>query len=116
MNEITEMVSDVVLVIQKYYDEYLFLPKNTWPKEEFLVRSTSRWAVNELLSRITYSAIRLPSYITGRENITPDVIIKNFIEETDYYAHMANSISSAFMFTVARDTAKDILNIIYERT
>ena len=102
-------MNEAVSIVQKYIDNYLFPPKSDWPTEEFLIRSTSRWAADEILSRFLYETTRLPYYITGREEITPDMIIKGFIEEVDYYAHTANSISADFMFTVARDTAKDIL-------
>jgi len=102
-----------VSVLQYYIDEYLFEPKSNWPKDRFGGRSYSRWAAYELQGHIIEESLRLPPHltITGREQKTPIEIIEEFISEMDYFSEMNGNIRSQFIFSVAKETAKEILDL-----
>lgn len=107
-------MEEVVLDIQKYIDQYLFEPRITWPKYEFSIRCYSRWAANEILNRIVEESMKLPQFITGREPRTSSSIIKEFIDEMDYYSEL-NDGKNQRIFNIAKCTAIDINIYIFER-
>ena len=87
MNEVA------VSVIQEYVKNHLFGPSSNWPDYYFRERSHSRWAAYELINR----------NLTMNE--TPIDILKDFINEMDQFEELNNK----FIFSVARNTAKEIL-------
>lgn len=87
-----------VSVIQEYIDEYLFEPSITWPDSEFNRRSYSRWAAEEILSRV----IQEPS------NRDPLDIIEEFANEMDRYLDYSDDKAIYFIFIVAKETAEDV--------
>lgn len=103
------MYETAISVIQDYMDEYLFEPGRNWPEHEFNIRCYSRWAVEELLSRITEESTKPPYYISGKARKTPVVIINEFINEMDDYSELSDDKRSQFIFCTARDAAIDII-------
>lgn len=102
-----------VSALQYYIDEFLFEPRSNWPKDYFLKRSYSRWAAYELQGRIIEESLLLPPHltITGREQKTSTEIIEEFISEMDYFSEINDNRSSQFMFSIARETARGILDL-----
>lgn len=85
-----------VSVIQAYIDECLFDPKRNWPDCEFLRRSYSRWAANEVLRRVQNS------------NENPLYIFDEFIAELEDYADQSEDKSVRFIFDTAKETIEDL--------
>lgn len=103
------MYDVAISIIQEYIEECLFEPKCTWPEEEFNTRCYERWAGNELLERITNESMKLPEFISRQTLKSPYRIIEEFIDETDRQARSTDNKARHFMFSVARDTAIDII-------
>lgn len=93
--------------IQNYIDNRL--PVISWPKCEFEVSTYSRWAAYEIMERIIDEASLLPPHITGREPKSYVQIIEEFIETLDRMFDISDTVQSQFMFSIAKDTARDIL-------
>lgn len=96
-----------VSIIQEYIDENLFEPNANWPEHEFKIRSYERWAGEELIKRITDESMILP--VSGRTQKSPFRIIERYIDEMDYHATRTDNQHHRFIFSVARDTAIDII-------
>lgn len=103
------MYDVAVSVIQEYIDEYLFEPAANWPEEEFNTRCYERWTGNELLDRITRESMLPPEFISMHPLRTPYRIIEEFIDEMDYQARSTDNRKHHLMFSIARDTATDIV-------
>jgi len=103
------MNETAISAIREYMDAYFFEPTPSWPIGNFTVRSHAQWAVNEILNRIIAEELRLPTYLTGREIISPIEIIEEFISEMDYFYEISGNDSARLIFAVARDTADEIL-------
>lgn len=108
-------MDEIIMKIQKYIDESLFEPHINWPKYEFLRRSYSRWAANEILCRILKESLKPPPYITGFEPEAPSAIIREFIDEMDYYSDISTDVKKQRIFIIAKETAIDINTFIFER-
>lgn len=87
-----------VSVIQEYINKYLFEPRSNWPMYEFNVRSYSRWAANEIIGRIQNDSDR-----------SPVNVISEFIREVDLYSEKTPTNQSQLIFSVAKETAIDII-------
>lgn len=98
-----------VSIIQEYIDECLFEPDATWPEYEFKTRCYERWAGEELMKRITDESVLLPENISGRRQKSPVKIIEGFIDDMDYHATTTDIQDHRFIFSIARDTAVDII-------
>lgn len=109
------MNESAILAIQKYMDEYLIEPGSNWPKYYFNQRSYSRWAAYEVQKRIIDEALRLPPHITGREPRTPVDIIWGFISEMDNFSGISDNVHSQLIFSIAKDTAVDILYLFLKQ-
>lgn len=96
-------------IIQEYIDEYLFEPEYNWPEEEFYTRCYERWAGNELLERMTNESMRFPEFISAKPLKTPYRVIEEFIDEMDYQAQSTDNKDRHVIFSIARDTAIDII-------
>lgn len=102
----------IIFRIQEYMKECLFEPKKNWPEYELRTRIYSRWAVSEVLLRITEETLRLPSNISGREKKSPNDIINTFIEEMDYFYELTSANESRFIFATAREASKELLCLL----
>lgn len=103
------MYEVAISTIQEYIDEYLFEPRPNWPEDEFILRSCSRWAAEELIKRITDETAILPNHISGCNKKSPYRIIEGFIDEMDYFAVTTDNKKHRVIFSNARDTAIDII-------
>lgn len=103
------MYDKAITIIQDFMDARLFAPKKDWPRYEFVTRSHERWAADELIRRISEESMRLPEFISGREARTPVEIIGGFVKEMDYYSQKSTNKDTQHMFSVARDTATEII-------
>lgn len=90
-----------ILKIIAYENECLFEPKNSWPEYLFLKRSYERWAADEIIFQI----MECPRVSAG-------VVIEEFISKMECFLCMTNNSSAHFIFTVAQNTAEEILSII----
>lgn len=64
-------------------------------------KSYARWAIYELMNRIS-----------ARPFEFPDVIVEEFIFEMSYLIKSTNKSTKRHIFEIARDAAEDILTII----
>lgn len=95
------MDSRVISVIEEYIFD-LFEPGGNWPKYEFRKRSYGRWAAEEILKSIQ----RCP-------DISPMQIVEEFVRKTDAFSGIEHDErNDSFIFSVAYDVAKDILDIL----
>lgn len=77
-------------------------PCRNWPDYYFEERSYMRWAAKELLE-----------YIRSNPQKQPVEVTKDFIRKvTDFARSDRRTREDCFIFTVARETAEDILDIL----
>ena len=98
-----------VSIIQEYIDDNLFEPNANWPEYEFKNRCYERWAAEELITRITDESLILPDHVSGKRQKSPFRVIEKFIDEMDYHATRTDNQHHRFIFSIARDTAIDII-------
>lgn len=87
-------------MILECLEENLFEPNRQWPNDIFEERSYARWAAFELAERLM-----------DRPHEFPDLIIEEFILECALLKTETNSPRKKAIFSVAIDTAKDILTL-----
>lgn len=102
------MYEIAISVVQEYMDENLFEPGRNWPKYEFLERSCSRWAADEIIRRLTIEDEKMP-HISGREPNPPIGVIHEFINELTYYSEYGEDKGKQAMFSIAKEAAIDII-------
>ena len=100
-----------VLKIQRYMKKHLYEPDIKWSKGEFELHVYQRWAANEILERVMEEAMKLPPHISGFERQSTAEIIRAFIHELNYYSDESRTVRGKFIFSVARDEARDILDL-----
>ena len=85
-------------IIQKYISDFENR-KHYWSKPMFKQNSYAKWSAEELLERVQ-----------NRKNVPAIYVIEDFIRLMDRYACM--NPHNSYMFSVAHDTAEDILDFI----
>ena len=106
------MYEKTIVMIQRYMNNCLFEPRANWPTDEFRKRSYSRWATDEILSRLSAEAYRLPPHISGHDQRDSTDIIVEFVNEMDGYSEICDGMRHQNMFIIARETALDILLLL----
>lgn len=81
-------------------EENLFEPKYSWPEKAFEDRSYARWAAYEIWERLM-----------DRPNESPDLIISEFMLQMILYENITEDPKKARIFSVAKETAEDILTL-----
>lgn len=71
--------------------------------------SYSKWTLNEILNRVLDETQKLPYHISGLEPEPVSDIIREFIEEMEYYSTLANGMEVIFFVEIAKDEAKQLL-------
>lgn len=89
-----------IRTIIQYATDYLFPPKNNWPTFYWNERVYSRWAVSEILDRISMNP-----------DVESSVIVAEFILEMDNFSEKGSNTSKA-IFVTAMDVGKDILQLL----
>lgn len=89
-----------VLAIINYMEECLFEPKRNWPEYWFNQKSYSRWAANEILERVM-----------DHPMMPPIMVIEEFMITMDLYSCMAEDTRVSIIFSIAKDTAEDIMSL-----
>lgn len=97
-----------ISIVQEYADENFFEPLKNWPKNEFIRRSYSRWALQEILSRLMEQEDILP-WDTFFRMRSPIEVISEFIDELDSYVEISRDEKTRLIFSIARDSAEDAL-------
>lgn len=100
-------------VVRRYLDERLPEPMNSRAKTEFLERTYSRWAANEIIERIMEEELKLPYHISGLEQRVPIEVVKEFIDDLYSAWETTKNKQRKFMFSCAMHTAEDILCKLY---
>lgn len=90
---------DDIFIIKNHIKYHLFEPSKNWPKHEIKRRSYSRWIANEILEKIQ-----------NNRSIPSIEIVKESIQKLDYLA--GGDGISRHIFSMARDEAEDILNLL----
>lgn len=92
-----------IKTICAYSQEFLPEPGRNWPKYRFNQRSYARWAAAELVN-----------LISDHPFVPADITVEKFIIQCSYYADCFNeNTKQNLMFSVARDVASDILDILH---
>lgn len=91
--------NEKALLLIENYLYHLKKPRIKWKKERFILSSYSIWATEEL---ITY--IKKHDFLPVTDNVS------NFIRLMDEYACM--NMDTSYVFSIASDTAKDILDML----
>lgn len=95
------MDSRVIAVIEEYMFD-LFEPGKNWPKYEFRKRSYGRWVAEEILKSIQ-----------SHPDISPIQTVEEFVLLTNEFSGIEHDErNDSFIFSVAYDVAKDILDIL----
>lgn len=81
-------------------EENLFEPNKNWPDTAFEDRSYARWAAMELANKLM-----------DRPYEAPDLIIEEFMYKMEIFSMATDDPTKSRLFSVARDTAEDILTL-----
>lgn len=95
------MYDEAIQKILKYEEEVLFEPGLHWPKKKIQERSYARWAAEEILLSIM-----------DHPFTEPDMIIEEFIIKMECFLHISENTTANSIFTIAENTAEDILGLI----
>ncbi len=95
------MNDTAIQTILKYVEINLFEPGCTWPTIYFEERSYARWAAIEILESIMNHPFR-----------SADEIIEEFIFKMIIYSAWMDNPDICFRFSVAKETAENILEIL----
>ena len=87
--------------IMNYMQDSLFEPQACWSKYYFEHRAYSQWAASEILELVMDHPLT-----------PPDEVVYEFILKMVIYSEVTESKEKSFIFSTARDTAEDILNLI----
>lgn len=68
-----------------------------------------KWALDEILKRIFEESQKLPYHISGMEPESTIDIIREFIEEMDYYSEIASTEEVIYFVFMAKDEAELLL-------
>jgi hypothetical protein len=89
---------------ETYPDEYDYVSEYNFDK-----RAYSKGAAIQILERMIYEVMKPPEYITGKESNSPMDVIEEYLIEVNYYAEICDDSRTRFIFTTARDEAKNIM-------
>ena len=92
------MGTDAAEKLMRYIDEYYVEPPLFWHKELFEEMSYSRWAAFEILRLIMDNPFE-----------PPDEVVEKFLLKVALYAQVAKEPIQQRIFSIAEDTAEDIL-------
>lgn len=95
-------MNDLAIEIIRKYIVDLENRAYLWQKPSFKQNSYAKWAANELLE-----------CIRNRPTTSVIVTIEDFIRRMDRYSCM--NLKNSYMFSVAHDTAEDILDIFLSK-
>lgn len=87
-------------MIAECLEENLFEPNKNWPDAAFEDRSYARWAAMELAERLM-----------DRPYEDADTIVEEFMLRMALLAHITEDPTKQRLFSIARDTAEDILTL-----
>lgn len=95
------MYDEAIQKILKYEEEFLFEPGLHWSKKNIQERAYARWATEEILLTIM-----------DHPFVEPDMIVEEFIIKMEYFLHISENTTANSIFTIAENTAEDILGLI----
>lgn len=84
-----------------YINEYYCPPPFTWHEQLFEEMTYSRWAAGEILDRIM-----------DRPIDPPEDVVSDFLLRVSLYSQVAKTPAQQRIFSIAEDTAEDILQFI----
>lgn len=87
--------------IRIYKRRVLFIPGKRWFRYDFLYRSYSRWAADEILDRLQNTPDR-----------NPVDVVREFVDEMDSCYERSKCEKTWQLFAIARDAGKDILDLV----
>jgi len=96
---VTCINEDAVLAVVRYIEKQPLLL--SWPKHWFDQRAYSRWAANEILG-----------LMMDRPFESPVAVIEEFMIKMDYFSWVAKDSEAHRIFSIAADTAEDLLELI----
>lgn len=100
-------------VVRRYLNERLPEPMNPRAKSEFQERTYSRWAADEIMSRIMEEELKLPYHISGLEQRVPVEVVREFIDELYTAWETTDNKQRKYAFSCALNTAEDIQCKLY---
>ena len=92
---------DAIGIIDRYRRYCLFRPYKTWLKYDFMYRSYTRWATDEILT-----------LIASNKEDDPKKLVTQFMLKMDDYVECSKRDNAQILFSIARDGARDILEIL----
>lgn len=72
--------------------------------------SYSCWAIDEILNRVWIETQKLPYHVSGMEPEPVVDIIREFVEEMDYYSDLATTEELIYFTLTAKDEAEQLLH------
>lgn len=91
-------MNDKAILVVRDYIAKLKLPYNEWRKPYFEQASYAIWAANEVLRSIE-----------NNKSIPPIMVVEDFIRKMDAFSCI--NANNSRMFSIAHDTAQDILDV-----
>lgn len=80
------------------------------PKSSLLKASSySDWALNEILDRVAIETMKLPYHISGMEPQSIHDIVKEFIDEMEYFSTIVETEELTFLTLIAKQEAEKLL-------
>lgn len=95
------MNEEAIQKILNYKEKKLLESGSHWPKEKIQERAYAGWAIDEILLSVMEHPFT-----------EPDTIVENFIIKMEYFLHISEDAISNFIFSIAENTAEDILGLI----
>jgi hypothetical protein len=92
----------VIRGIRSYIRRYFPKPAPIWPKREFFCRAYERWTADELIE-----------YIVNHVDYSPIYAMKECLKKFDDFACAGSKdIDHRYIFSIAYDTAQDIIDYV----
>ena len=92
------MSTEAAQKLLRYIDEYYCPPPFVWHERLFEEMSYSRWAAFEIVERLM-----------DRPLDPPEDVVEDFLLRVALYSQVAKTPAQQCMFSIAEDTAEDIL-------
>ena len=90
-----------ISIVLRFIEDHLFEPGGSWSRQVLKERAYSRWAAYEIVRRLMDHPFD-----------PVEVTIESFIFELIGAEYLAKNDKTAGMFSVAQDTAEDILCLL----
>lgn len=106
------MDDESISKVSKYLEFNEFKPDPRYGKDFIEIQAYCQWAGNEILNRMIEERARYMGPDSGFYQLSAEEVIKDFMEEMDYYRQISETDKQRKMFGVAVEEAQSIYSYI----